>query len=171
MDDRNSLDRVAKTRPLEILLVEDGWTDAKLTIHAIRRCGVHHRLTLVRRLDEARAFLRRTGVFARAPEVHLMLLDLMLPDGSGLSLMDPDERSAWPGRPTTVVLTASEDEALIQRCGDAGVVELLRKPVREEGFLSLVRRHQKLRLLAEAAPSRRELNIGPTAAVPVTTDN
>ncbi|MEM6690279.1 MAG: hypothetical protein AAF664_12670, partial [Planctomycetota bacterium] len=53
--------------PMEILLVEDGWTDSKVTIHAVRRSHVHHRLTLVRSITEAKSFLKREGIFARAP--------------------------------------------------------------------------------------------------------
>ena len=37
----------SKTKPMEILLVEDGLTDARVTIFAVRRSQVYHRLTLV----------------------------------------------------------------------------------------------------------------------------
>ena len=70
----------SKTKPMEILLVEDGWTDARVTIHALRRSQVYHRLTLVRSVHEAIHFLERKGIFARAPRPDLLLLDMMLPE-------------------------------------------------------------------------------------------
>lgn len=57
----------SKTKPMEILLVEDGLTDARITIYALRRSQVHHRLTLVRSVKEAMSFLNREGIFACPP--------------------------------------------------------------------------------------------------------
>src|SRR5690606_23191186 len=85
-----------QTKPMEILLVEDGLMDAKITIHALRRSMVHHRLTLVRTTAEALRFLKRDGVFSRAPVPDLLLLDLCLPDGDGLEIVT--EMRAFPDR-------------------------------------------------------------------------
>ena len=65
----------SKTKPMEILLVEDGLTDARITIYALRRSHVYHRLTLVRTVGEAIQFLKRDGIFARAPQPDLLLLN------------------------------------------------------------------------------------------------
>ena len=77
-----------KTKPMEILLVEDGLVDARVTILALRRSHIHHRLTLVRTVSEAIQFIGRVGVFSRAPRPDLLLLDMMLPDGSGLEVIE-----------------------------------------------------------------------------------
>ena len=69
-----------RTKPMEILLVEDGLTDARVTIHALRRSQIHHRLTLVRTVAEALMFLRCESVFRLAPHPDLLLLDVMLPE-------------------------------------------------------------------------------------------
>ncbi|EMI41253.1 response regulator receiver protein [Rhodopirellula sp. SWK7] len=130
---------------MEILLVEDGLVDARITIHALRRSGVHHRLTLVRTVHEAILFMKRTGIFARAPRLDLLLLDMILPDGTGLDVLEemleihPDS-----ARITTVVLTALEDETYRQRCDELGVYDYIQKPVSEEEFLRVVRDHKKL---------------------------
>ncbi len=56
-----------KHRPrARIMLVEDSLLDARLTIEALRRCGIFHRLSLFRDGGEAMGFLNRQGVFARA---------------------------------------------------------------------------------------------------------
>ncbi|MEM9825452.1 MAG: response regulator [Planctomycetota bacterium] len=145
----------AKTAPMEILLVEDGLTDARMTIFAIRRCGVHHRLTLVRSIADARRFLRREGIFSLAPTVNLLLLDMMLPDGSGEDLLAdfaPERAGDRPFEvPTTVVLTASDDPELRKRCTEAGVIDFIRKPVREDEFMRVVRDHKRLMIHTTAA--------------------
>jgi len=135
----------SKTKPMEILLVEDGLTDARVTIYALRRSRVHHRLTLVRTIGEAIAFLRRDGIFARAPQPDLLLLDLMLPDGSGLDVLEAMREidGRWP-RPTTVVLTASNDQTLRDRCSEYPIHDFMTKPVHEEDFMRVVRDHKKL---------------------------
>ena len=74
-------------RPMEIMLVEDNFTDAALTIRALVRGGVRLRLTMVRDGAEALEFLKRQGRFARAPRPDLILLDLNLPKIDGRELL------------------------------------------------------------------------------------
>ena len=131
-----------RTKPMEVLLVEDGLMDARVTIHALRRSGIHHRLTLVRRVDEAIQFVSQEGIFARAPRPDLILLDLTLPDGSGLDFLDAI--SDLGDRITTVVLTATDDDAVRQRCEDLNVNDYITKPVHEDKFLRVVRDHKRL---------------------------
>ena len=143
-----------QTKPMEILLVEDGLMDARVTIEALRRTHVHHRLTLVRRVDEALMFLNREGIFTRAPRPDLLLLDMNLPDGSGIDVVEAmDEQH---DRITTVVLTATDDQAIKQRCQDLNVNDYITKPVHEDKFMRVVRDHKKLMihstpLLSESA--------------------
>ncbi len=134
----------SKTKPMEILLVEDGLTDARVTIYALRRSNVHHRLSLVRSVGEAMQFIKREGVFARAPTPDLLLLDLMLPDGCGLDVLEAMDSGNAVERPTTVVLTASHDPALRQRCHELQVHDYMNKPVSEQDFMRVVRDHKKL---------------------------
>lgn len=137
--------------PMEILLVEDGLTDARMTIFAIRRSGVHHRLTLVRTIADAERFLRRQSIFSLAPKVNLLLLDVMLPDGCGLQLLRRlDDTLLENDEVTTVVLTASDDPDLRDQCLQAGAIDFLRKPVQEKDFMRVVRDHK--RLMVDADP-------------------
>jgi two-component system, chemotaxis family, response regulator Rcp1 len=132
------------TKPMEILLVEDGLTDAKVTIYALRRSHVHQRLTLVRSVHEAIQFLRQEGIFARAPRPDLLLLDMMLPDGCGLDVLEAIQEWDVSERPTTVVLTASTDTKLQDRCNELHVHDYIKKPVHESEFMRVVRDHKKL---------------------------
>jgi len=134
----------SKTKPMEILLVEDGLTDARITIYALRRSKVYHRLTLVRTVSEAIQFLKREGIFARAPAPDLLLLDMMLPDGCGLDVLEAMEKWDVSKRPTIAVLTASQDASLRQRCKEHQVHDFMTKPVHENEFMRVVRDHKKL---------------------------
>jgi CheY-like chemotaxis protein len=140
-----------QTKPMEILLVEDGLLDAKVTIHALRRSLVHHRLTMVRTRAEALQFLKREGVFGRAPMPDLLLLDLCLPDGDGLEIVRemrkfPDRRASIP----VVVLTSSDDEPTRRRCDSMHVDDFISKPVNEEQFLRVVREHKRLLMYSQS---------------------
>jgi chemotaxis family two-component system response regulator Rcp1 len=135
----------SKTKPMEILLVEDGLTDARVTIFALRRSQVFHRLTLVRTVSEAIQFLKREGVFKRAPQPDLLLLDMMLPDGSGVDVLEAMEGFKQDmSRTTKVVLTASHDEAFRKRCKELNVHDYINKPVHEDKFMRVVRDNKKL---------------------------
>ena len=134
----------SKTKPMEILLVEDGLTDARVTLFAVRRSQVYHRLTLGRTGNEAIQFLNQEGIFSRAPKPDLLLLDMMLPDGCGLDVLEALSEWEPVNRPTTVVLTASNDPQLRERCSQLKVHDLISKPVHEDEFMRVVRDHKKI---------------------------
>lgn len=60
--------------------------------------------------------------------VDVMLLDLSLPDGSGLDAI-ARVRAAGSMPPVTVALTGHDDPGLARRCRDAGCRDVLLKPV------------------------------------------
>lgn len=138
-------------KPMEILLVEDGLVDARITIHALRNCGIHHRLTLVRTVEEAIAFIHRQGIFARAPRPDLVLLDLLLPDGDGIEVLQAIRENPPTSQLPVVVLTASADERNQQACASLAVDDYITKPVDEEKFLRVIREHKRLLIYGEQA--------------------
>jgi CheY-like chemotaxis protein len=125
-------------RPMEILLVEDSLPAARLTMSALKRGGIEHRLTWLSNGDEASKFLSQTGQYSRAPQPDLVLLDLMLPGRDGRTLLG--EMRASPTLATIPVVlmtgTASEQQALGEEHLD--VQGFLTKPVDLDKFLSLV---------------------------------
>lgn len=135
---------------LEIVLIEDSLVDARLTIEALRRCGIHHRLSLFRDGREAMEFLHQRGVFSRAPRPDVVLLDLFLPDTDGVAVL----RQLRAERPLmnipVVVLTSSDDGTDQRECEQLGVSSYIRKPFNEDKFLSVIRRIKGLSLALEA---------------------
>lgn len=65
---------------------------------------------------------------ARAGPVDLMLLDLTLPDGSGLEVLETLNDA--PSRPRiAVALTGRDEPDVVRRCYDLGCAAVLVKPV------------------------------------------
>jgi DNA-binding response OmpR family regulator len=79
------------------------------------------RVSVVRTVAEALAA-------ARADRVDLMLLDLNLPDGSGLEVLEELREGAARPR-VSVALTGRDEPAVMQKCYDLGCAAVLVKPV------------------------------------------
>jgi CheY-like chemotaxis protein len=125
-------------RPMEILLVEDDLLQARLAIEALKRGRIQHRMTLVRDGQEALGFLRREGVFARAPQPDLILLDLRLPKVDGLDVLQAVKADDTLQQIPVVVMTASAEEEDRLRCQMLSIEAYMTKPVRLHDFLALV---------------------------------
>lgn len=72
----------------------------------------------------------------RADPSTVMLLDLSLPDGDGLTVLQTLGETAAP---PTIVLTGHDDDAIRARCRAAGCRQLLVKPVPTAELLAQVR--------------------------------
>lgn len=135
---------------LEIMLIEDGLLDAKLTIESLKHCGIHHRLTLFRDGAEAIEFLHQRGVFTKAPRPDVILLDLFLPDTQGVDLLRQFREIPDISNVPVVILTSSDDDADQNECEQLGVSSYIRKPFNEDKFLSVIRRLKGLSLAVES---------------------
>ena len=140
-------------RPMEILLVEDGLVDARLTIAALEHGGFRHRLTLVRDGAEALEFIYRRGKVALAPRPDLILLDLMLPKKSGMDVLNEVKSQEGLNDIPVVIMTASEAEEDKLECDSLKVDGYVIKPVNMEKFLELVRKLKKFWLDDVILPS------------------
>jgi DNA-binding response OmpR family regulator len=100
-----------------ILVVEDDPGVRAVLERGLRLAG--HASTIVSDLAGGRAAWT-AGAF------DLVLLDVMLPDGDGLSLLG-ERRRAGDETPT-ILLTAREESELHQRAAAAGATDYLAKP-------------------------------------------
>jgi two-component system, chemotaxis family, response regulator Rcp1 len=132
------MERDAVGRPMEILLVEDSLTAARLTIGALRNGGIEHRLTWLSDGNEAVAFLRREGKYARAPHPDLVLLDLMLPGRDGREVLADLRADPETSETPVVIMTGTVQTPIANALEDLSVQGFLTKPINLEAFLSLV---------------------------------
>jgi CheY-like chemotaxis protein len=134
---------------MEILLIEDGLMDARMAVASIHRCGIHHRLTLIRDGREVLRFLEKEAIYAQAPQPDLILLDLFLPNVDGFAILDHLRNSEKLRKVPVIVLTSSDEEEDRERATAADVNDFIVKPFNEEKFLSAIRHLQSRSLLAD----------------------
>ena len=127
------------SRPMEILLVEDSFADAGLTIVALKNIQMQHRLTLTVDGVEAMAFLRQQGIFHRAPRPDLVLLDLGLAKKDGREVLAEIRADENLKSIPVVILTASVRDTDYLKSQLMGVDAYLVKPVNMTDFLNVIR--------------------------------
>jgi len=111
-----------------ILVVDDDAATRRCLEALLEQAG--HAVTAAGTLAEARA---RAG----AREPALAVLDLILPDGDGISLLD-ELRAMWPGLPAVVVTGYPEPRSIVEAMR-RGAADYLAKPVDPDVFLSACR--------------------------------
>lgn len=77
---------------------------------------------------DAAASVAEAVELATTTRVDLMLLDLTLPDGNGLEILDALRMSGSLPR-STIAMTGHNDSASRARCLEAGCADVLLKPV------------------------------------------
>jgi two-component system, chemotaxis family, response regulator Rcp1 len=127
-------------RPMEVLLIEDSLVSARITIGALRKGKVQHRMTWLTDGNDALDFIYQRQRFSRAPRPDLILLDLGLPGRDGREILADikgnDELKEIP----VVVLTGSQSSYEdFQESEQLSVEGYMNKPVDLEKFLFLVK--------------------------------
>jgi chemotaxis family two-component system response regulator Rcp1 len=125
-----------RSRPLEVLLVEDDPGDVRLTREAL---NVRTHLHVAENAEQAMAFLQRAGEQRDAPRPDLILLDLNLPGRDGRELLAEIKRREEFRQIPVVVLTTSDDEQDVQRAYDLNANSYVTKPVNWVKFVGIVR--------------------------------
>ena len=77
-----------RSRPIEVLLVEDNPADVRLTKEAFLEGRIANHLNVVHDGVEAVEYLQRRGQFRDATRPDLILLDLNLPRKSGREVLE-----------------------------------------------------------------------------------
>jgi CheY-like chemotaxis protein len=131
--------RRERSKPIEILLVEDNPGDADLTREAFATGKIDNVLHVVSDGVEAMAFLRRQGRFADVPRPDLMLLDLNLPRKDGREVLAEIKSDESLKRIPVVVLTTSKDEADVLKSYNLHANCFISKPIDFGEFIEAVR--------------------------------
>lgn len=126
-------------RPMEILLIEDSLSSARLTIGALKKSEIQHRLTWLIDGEDALEFLNRSKKYVHAPRPDLILLDLSLPKKDGRELLQEIKSQNSLKAIPVVVLTGSTSEKDQQQTEQLNVEGYLTKPVDIAKFSLLVK--------------------------------
>lgn len=129
------------TMPVTIIMVEDDDGHARLIEKNIRRAGVTNEIKHFTDGTSALAFLLGPDGSGRdsAARPMLMLLDLNLPDMTGVDILKVVKENEHLKRAPVVVLTTTDDQREIQRCYDLGCNVYITKPVNYDGFSNAIR--------------------------------
>ncbi|MFM9861052.1 response regulator [Pseudoxanthobacter sp. M-2] len=129
------------TVPVTIVMIEDDEGHARLIEKNIRRAGVNNEIVPFRDGTGAINYLfgaDGTALVNRGKPL-LILLDLNLPDMTGIDILKRVKENEHLKRIPVVVLTTTDDKREIQRCYDLGCNVYVTKPVNYENFANAIR--------------------------------
>lgn len=141
-----------QAKPIDILLIEDSPTDAKLCIEALREAKVSNHLHHVEDGVEAMRFLRREGPYADAPRPSLIMLDLNLPRKDGREVLAEMKQDPNLMTIPVVVLTTSSAEEDVLRSYALHANCYVTKPVDFRQFLRIIASIEQFWLTVVALP-------------------
>ena len=125
-----------------VLLVDDSPEDSQAIARALAQVGCFNPVYRFDRGQDAVDFLTRAGKFARpgvAPRPDVVILDLYLPDMSGLDVLDEiRHHPALKGLPV-IVVSGSTDPDAERECLEAGADAFLHKPSNPRGMATILR--------------------------------
>lgn len=127
--------------PVTIIMVEDDEGHARLIEKNIRRAGVNNEIIPFTNGTSAIEHLFGADGSGRdsAGRHLLVLLDLNLPDMTGVDILARIKGNEHLKCCPVVVLTTTDDTREIQRCYDLGANVYITKPVNYDGFANAIR--------------------------------
>lgn len=127
-------------QPGTIVMVEDDDGHARLIERNIRRAGVNNAIVPFTTGQPALDYLfGPDGDVGTHGGACLVLLDLKLPDMSGVDILRQIKSNAATRKMPVVALTTTDDKTEIQRCYDIGCNVYITKPVNYENFANAIR--------------------------------
>jgi CheY-like chemotaxis protein len=128
-------------KPVCIVMVEDDEGHARLIERNIRRAGVNNEIVPFTSGTAALDYLLGedgSGTVSEHRHV-LILLDLNLPDMTGIDILEKVKANQHTKLSPVIVLTTTDDKREIQRCYELGANVYITKPVDYDGFANAIR--------------------------------
>jgi len=129
------------TTPVTIIMIEDDEGHARLIERNIRRSGVNNEIIPFSTGTDAVKHLfgsDGTGLNQKGRSL-LILLDLNLPDMTGIDILRQIKDNKYLRTTPVVVLTTTDDSHEIKRCYELGCNVYITKPVNYESFANAIR--------------------------------
>ncbi|MGE0063986.1 MAG: response regulator [Xanthobacteraceae bacterium] len=129
------------SQPVSIVMIEDDEGHARLIEKNIRRAGVTNEIIPFTNGTDAVNYMFGADGSAKVSKSRalLILLDLNLPDMTGIDILKRVKGNDVLKRVPVVVLTTTDDAQEIQRCYDLGCNVYITKPVDYENFAQAIR--------------------------------
>jgi len=129
------------TMPVTIIMIEDDEGHARLIERNIRRSGVNNEIIPFTNGTDAVNYLFGSDGTGGGHNGHalLILLDLNLPDMTGIEILRQVKESKVLKSAPVVVLTTTDDSHEIKRCYELGCNVYITKPVNYDSFANAIR--------------------------------
>jgi CheY-like chemotaxis protein len=127
--------------PVTIVMIEDDEGHARLIERNIRRSGVNNEIRPFTDGTSAVNYLfgKDGSGLERKGQALLILLDLNLPDMTGIEILRQVKENRYLKCTPVVVLTTTDDSHEIKRCYELGCNVYITKPVNYESFANAIR--------------------------------
>ena len=127
--------------PVVIVMIEDDEGHARLIERNIRRSGVNNEIKPFSDGTSAMKYLlgRDGSGIDHKGQALLILLDLNLPDMTGIEILRQVKENKYLKSTPVVVLTTTDDSQEIKRCYELGCNVYITKPVNYESFANAIR--------------------------------
>ncbi|HET7493725.1 MAG TPA: response regulator [Bradyrhizobium sp.] len=127
--------------PVTIVMIEDDEGHARLIERNIRRSGINNQILPFTNGTAATRYLfgGDGSGFEHKGEALLILLDLNLPDMTGIEILRRVKENKYLKSTPVVVLTTTDDSVEIRRCYELGCNVYITKPVNYESFANAIR--------------------------------
>ena len=127
--------------PVTIIMIEDDEGHARLIERNIRRSGVNNEIVPFTNGTEAVHYLfgKDGSAVERKGQALLILLDLNLPDMTGIDILKRVKENKHLKSTPVVVLTTTDDSQEMKRCYELGCNVYITKPVNYESFANAIR--------------------------------
>jgi CheY-like chemotaxis protein len=124
-----------------IIMIEDDEGHAHLIEKNIRRAGVNNQIVSFTNGTSAMEHLFGADGSGEVSDGRalLILLDLNLPDMTGVEILQKVKENRYLKTTPVVVLTTTDDKLEIKRCYDLGCNVYITKPVNYENFANAIR--------------------------------
>jgi CheY-like chemotaxis protein len=127
--------------PVTIVMIEDDEGHARLIERNIRRSGINNQILPFTNGTAATRYLfgHDGSGLEHSGEALLILLDLNLPDMTGIEILRKVKENRYLKSTPVVVLTTTDDSMEIKRCYELGCNVYITKPVNYESFANAIR--------------------------------
>ena len=123
---------------VQILLIDDRASDAKLFEHALEQAGTRAKLYWVATAEEGLAYLKQEGRFAGAGRVRLVVSDLSMPGMDGFEFLAQVRKNPVLAAIPIVILSSSQSPQDVFRCYRLGANSYLTKPMSLQTFVETI---------------------------------
>ena len=123
---------------VQILLIDDRASDAKLFEHALEQAGTRVKLYWVATAEEGLAYLKQEGRFAGAGRVRLVVSDLSMPGMDGFEFLARVRKDPVLAAIPIVILSSSQSPQDVFRCYRLGANSYLTKPMSLQTFVETI---------------------------------